>query len=205
MISGPSIRRRSALTSRPPSSASTPPDFADVSFNLFDLLNETTSSKEFGDAFGKALWKAVTAEKLGKQELRFGGESYSCASYRVLIPQSALEAYVNDYFDYLESTTSDNLQDVLADCGFPVEPTSSFARGFSAGYAIGAAASPFDSARENILNALDTLGDIELTAYVSGGYLCGVDWPVGRRVFQRHASFHPDRRKKSHRLFQPFL
>ena len=90
--------------------------------------------------------------------------------------KSALEAYVNDYFDYLESTTSDNLQDVLADCGFPVEPTSSFARGFSAGYAIGAAASPFDSARENILNALDTLGDIELTAYVSGGYLCGVDW-----------------------------
>ena len=151
-------------------------DFADVSFNLFDLLNETTSSKEFGDASGKALWKAVTAEKLGKQELRFGGESYSCASYRVLIPQSALEAYVNDYFDYLESTTSDNLQDALADCGFPVEPTSSFARGFSAGYAIGAAASPFDSARENILNALDTLGDIELTAYVSGGYLCGVDW-----------------------------
>lgn len=151
-------------------------DFADVSFNLFDLLNETTSSKEFGDASGKALWKAVTAEKLGKPELRFGGESYSCASYRVLIPQSALEAYVNDYFDYLESTTSDNLQDALADCGFPVEPTSSFARGFSAGYAIGAAASPFDSARENILNALDTLGDIELTAYVSGGYLCGVDW-----------------------------
>ena len=90
--------------------------------------------------------------------------------------KSALEAYVNDYFDYLESTTSDNLQDALADCGFPVEPTSSFARGFSAGYAIGAAASPFDSARENILNALDTLGDIELTAYVSGGYLCGVDW-----------------------------
>ena len=83
---------------------------------------------------------------------------------------------MNDYFDYLESTTSDNLQDALADCGFPVEPTSSFARGFSAGYAIGAAASPFDSARENILNALDTLGDIELTAYVSGGYLCGVDW-----------------------------
>ena len=155
-------------------------DFADVSFNLFDLLNETTSTKEFGDASGKALWNAVTAEKLGKQELHFGGESYSCASYRVLIPQSALEAYVNDYFDYLDSTTGDNLQNALADSGFPVEPTSSFARGFSAGYsagyAIAAAASPYDSARENILSALDTLGDIELTAYVSGGYLCGVDW-----------------------------
>ena len=151
-------------------------DYADVSFNFFDLLDEAAPSEEFGDASGKALWEAVTAEKSGKQELRIDGESYSCMSYRVLIPQTALEAYVNDYFAYLDSSSGDNLQSILADCGFPVEPTSSYARDDSDGYAVSAAASPFDSARENILNALDTLGDIELTAYVSGGYLCGVDW-----------------------------
>ena len=165
-------------------------DFADVSFNLFDLLKETTSSKEFGDASGKALWTAITAEKLGKQELHFGGESYSCVSYRVLIPQSALEDYVNDYFDYLDSTASDNLQNALADSGLPVEPTSSFAPGFSAGYSAGyaitAPASPFDGARENILNALDTLGDIDLTAYVSGGYLCGLDWSPADDDYSRN-------------------
>lgn len=151
-------------------------DYADVSFNFFDLLDEAAPSEEFGDASGKALWEAVTAEKTGKRELRIDGESYSCTSYRVLIPQTALEAYVNDYFAYLDSASGDNLQSILADCGFPVKPTSSYARDDSDGYAVSAAASPLNSARESILNALDTLGDIELTTYVSGGYLCGVDW-----------------------------
>ena len=161
-------------------------DYADVSFNFFDLLDEAAPSEEFGDASGKALWEAVTAEKLGKQELRIDGESYSCASYRVLIPQSALEAYVNDYFAYLDSASGDNLQSILADCGFPVEPTSSYARDDSDGYAVSAAASPLNSARESILNALDTLGDIELTTYVSGGYLCGVDWSPSDDAYSRN-------------------
>lgn len=161
-------------------------DYADVSFNFFDLLDEAAPSEEFGDASGKALWEAVTAEKSGKQELRIDGESYSCMSYRVLIPQAALEAYVNDYFAYLDSSSGDNLQSILADCGFPVEPTSSYARDDSDGYAVSAAASPLNSARESILNALDTLGDIELTAYVSGGYLCGVDWSPSDDAYSRN-------------------
>lgn len=161
-------------------------DYADVSFNFFDLLDEAAPSEEFGDASGKALWEAVTAEKTGKQELRIDGESYSCTSYRVLIPQTALEAYVNDYFAYLGSASGDNLQSILADCGFPVEPTSSYARDDSDGYAVSAAASPLNSARESILNALDTLGDIELTTYVSGGYLCGVDWSPSDDAYSRN-------------------
>lgn len=161
-------------------------DYADVSFNFFDLLDEAAPSEEFGDASGKALWEAVTAEKTGKQELRIDGESYSCTSYRVLIPQTALEAYVNDYFACLGSASGDNLQSILADCGFPVEPTSSYARDDSDGYAVSAAASPLNSARESILNALDTLGDIELTTYVSGGYLCGVDWSPSDDAYSRN-------------------
>lgn len=161
-------------------------DYADVSFNFFDLLDEAAPSEEFGDASGKALWEAVTAEKNGKQELRIDGESYSCTRYRVLIPQTALEAYVNDYFAYLDSASGDNLQSILADCGFPVEPPSSYARDDSDGYAVSAAASPLNSARESILNALDTLGDIELTTYVSGGYLCGVDWSPSDDAYSRN-------------------
>lgn len=161
-------------------------DYADVSFNFFDLLDEAAPSEEFGDASGKALWEAVTAEKTGKQELRIDGESYSCTRYRVLIPQTALEAYVNDYFAYLGSASGDNLQSILADCGFPVEPTASYARDDSDGYAVSAAASPLNSARESILNALDTLGDIELTTYVSGGYLCGVDWSPSDDAYSRN-------------------
>ena len=161
-------------------------DYADVSFNFFDLLDKAAPSEAFGNASGKALWEAVTAEKSGKQELQFGGETYTCTSYRVLIPQTALEAYVNDYFAYLDSVSSENLQNLLADSGFPVEPTSSYARDGSGGYASSSAASPLNSARESILNALDTLGDIELTAYVSGGYLCGVDWSPSDDAYSRN-------------------
>lgn len=149
-----------------------------ISFNLFDLVQVVQESaamtKETESALKdaqEALIKAIVVEKIGKSAVDVNGTSTECAAYSVLIPQDALEAYLDVAVDAAKGTDTEKLMlDVIMGLGLSEDDAEDIVDNMYLDD------SGMDDMKDAAEEVLDLLEDIELTAYVKGGYLMAVEY-----------------------------
>ena len=152
-------------------------DIENVSFNLFDFLERIYRKPEIDKKATQALIDAIEIEEAGEESMDINGKTMVCVRYDVLIPEDALR----DYVDALEDAT-DNLEldstilDFMRSIGVPEDEV-----GAMKGSVRDALSQSFD----DLSTVIRAVGDIELSAYVEGGYIMALMWEprvAGNRV-----------------------
>ena len=149
-------------------------EIEDFGFNIFDIIDSAEKISKDSvndkvlDSANKALVKAISVKKSGSETISVNDGSVKAAKYDVVIPQKALEAYVDSAAKYINFNKFTNgIADMLSDMGAP-------------DYAIDRITDSFDDIDLDDLTdeikdeILDELGDIELEVYVSDGYISAV-------------------------------
>ena len=146
-----------------------------LGFNIFDMaqlmmnMKPTEEILEAYAAAAKELSKAVEYEDKGSDKIKVNGSRISCDVYEMVIPQDALE----DYLDALEDPTEqyfdqiiDTYEELFRSAGMPEEEIQ---------YAMeGSEAMDAKEILANLKDGLDEIGDIELELYLNGGYVMAV-------------------------------
>lgn len=149
-------------------------EFEDFGFNIFDIIDsaekiskDSINSKAL-DSAGKALVKAISVKKAGSETISVNDGSVKAAKYDVVIPQKALEAYVDSAVKCINfEKYSDGIVDMLSDMGIPEDYIDDITDAFDD--------LDTDDLADDIKDEfLDELGDIELEVYISGGYISSV-------------------------------
>ncbi|MBQ1280699.1 MAG: zinc ribbon domain-containing protein [Oscillospiraceae bacterium] len=157
-----------------------------LGFNIFDMIEEfgatmeeNADDKEMTEAFEKAtkeFYKELEFEKVGKDEVDINGYDVNCTEYSVVIPQEALEDYVEAIFDIMDdymaaADMTDAAFDMMDSLGVPQEAMAEAQAG--AAY-VGDV--DFGEAFDMIRPAFDFIGDLEFTVYAKSGYLMGIEY-----------------------------
>lgn len=146
----------------------------DLSFNIFDLADLAAPAGENKEAekavkeANKALIAAIEVKKTGSETMDINGKSTKTTAYHVVIPQDAME----DYVDAMEGILSevdymDTYEEILKATGMPKEIINEVMAEMKDVDIYGELA-------DSIKDALDELGDVELDVYLSGGYVSAV-------------------------------
>lgn len=147
-----------------------------ISFNLFDLAEETAPSQQpkemeqkLKDA-AKKLEAAIKVEKAGKKTVEVNGNSVNAAKYLVTIPEQAMEDYIDALSDAMAMVDSQ-------------EQSRKFLRGIgldedSIGYLLPdmSGMDPYGETFDTLKQVLQEMGDLELEVYLDGGYVCAVEY-----------------------------
>ena len=152
-------------------------DAENVSFNLFDLVDIVTSSmekqleaKESLKEANKALSDTITVKKQGSETLDINGTEQKTTSYRVTIPQEAMEDYADAVIEVMESVDYVELyEEIFRAAGMSETDIRSFL------YAL-ESADPYGEMRTELKDFLDELGDVELDVCLFDGYVAAVRW-----------------------------
>ena len=157
-----------------------------LGFNFFDMIEEfgatmeeNADDKEMTEAFEKAtkeFYKALEFEKVGKDEVDINGYDVNCTEYSVVIPQEALEDYVEAIFDIMDdymaaADMTDAAFDMMDSLGVQQEDMAE-----AQAYAAYAGDVDFGEAFDMIRPAFDFIGDLEFTVYAKSGYLMGIEY-----------------------------
>lgn len=144
----------------------------DLSFNIFDLIDQVKKAsaltKEQEKALEKAssaLVKAIEVEKDGKKDIKVNGKKISCALYTVVIPQDAMEDYLDTVEDVVKDMDTEATLDILEDAGFPVKDMG-----------ISMDNDAMLDVIDQMMDLVDELGDVELTVGINGGYVVYMVW-----------------------------
>jgi len=151
-------------------------DMKDVSFNLFDLVDmalerfdQEKLERDFKQA-NKALWEQAKVKKTGAKTLSVNGTETKTAAYQVIIPQEALEQYV----DSLETVLSainyyDLYEEMFQAIGMPRDEIEDFLNELED-------LDVYSELADSLRDAIDELGDVELEVCLSGGYISAVQY-----------------------------
>ena len=152
-----------------------------ISFNIFDIyelftpdLKENEESAKLMKDAGKALVEAIEVEKTGKGAVDVNGSSVKCATYHVIIPQDAMEDYV-DVLEDVVSSSADTYLDALVDA---VEE-SGLVDDYEIDYFKESLSDVDDGVKEAadvMKEVLDVIGDLELDAHISDGKIMAVTY-----------------------------
>lgn len=147
-------------------------ELADLSFNLFELYNDYLKAEPLDPSVSKDLFDALEVERQGSGKIRVNGNSLSCTEYLVAIPTDALADYLDAFNStYMQSRSPERLRGMLRSMGLHEDMIENAVSGSeNSDYAEFTDMSPLISG----LREMDT--DLELTVYVSGGYVVGVDY-----------------------------
>lgn len=147
-----------------------------LSFNIFDLIdqfapegqNEETE-KAMREA-NKALLKAIEVEKNGSETIEVNGKDTKTTAYHVVVPQDAMEDYVDAMEDTMKTVDYVQLyEDILDSMGAPkdiIDKIMYEAEGTDI----------YGKLADSYKDALDEIGDLELDVYLSGGYISAVTY-----------------------------
>lgn len=146
-----------------------------VKFNFFEIMDlirtrveedQTEAAQILKDATTK-LVKSVQVEKEGKRNVRVNGISTKCTGYTVIIPQRALEDWLDAVEEYSGGVDySDILEEAFEAMNLPGDIVDELVRELE-GYTGGADLS-------DLIDLVDEIGDVELEVYVSGGKVAAV-------------------------------
>jgi hypothetical protein len=146
----------------------------DISFNLFDLMDiilKATPGEENEKAVkeaNKALKAALEVKKTGAKTMDIHGKSTKTTAYHVVIPQDALEDYVDAMEDILSSVDYVSMYEELFQAmGVPGDEIDDLLADLEDVYVYGDLA-------DAVKYFLDELGDVEVDVYLSGGYVSAV-------------------------------
>lgn len=152
-------------------------DVKKIGFNIFDLMEKAAPSEEdtkemekiMADA-RKALLDAVEVEKTGKQNVDVNGKSTDAVLYHVVIPKDAMKDYVNALEDAMKLVdTADMLEEIFLSVGLDKAAVKDIMSQMNTTDVYGELAG-------QLKQAVKTIGDVELDVYVSGGYVCAVEY-----------------------------
>lgn len=156
-----------------------------ISFNIFDLVEkiapegrEEEMEKAMKEA-GKALLDAAEVKKTGSSTIDVNGSSTRATAYHVVIPQDALEDYVDALEDVMKTVDYIDLyRDILLDMGLPRDAVEDMMSRMGDTDIYGEMA-------DSLKDALDEIGDVELDVCLSGGYVSAVTYEdkiMGARI-----------------------
>ncbi|MCI8913747.1 MAG: zinc ribbon domain-containing protein [Lawsonibacter sp.] len=142
---------------------------AEISFNLFELMEpflvqsgETEARLQSARA---ALWKDVVVKKEGSSTQSINGTQTKTTLYRVTIPHSALERYVDDVADTMTVVgVMEGYRTMLESLGVAQPEIDSLMEELDI----------YGELAEQVKEILEELGDLELKVGVSGGYVAVV-------------------------------
>lgn len=145
-------------------------ELEDLSFNLFDLIDIATPTPEAQaemeqamEQAGKALLEAMEVEKAGSETIDVNGRNVDADVYELLIPQDAMEDYADAVMDTMQTVDYVEVyEELLQAMGMPRDQIDAI---------MSTMGNPYREISEGVGSLLDELGDLELTAYVSDGYL----------------------------------
>lgn len=147
----------------------------DIGFNLFDLMEQSVSGGQDEDAkqaagkAGKRLAQAVEVEKNGRKEITVNGKSVNAAAYRVVVPQEAMEEYMDAVEDIVKlADGQESMRQLLRAIGLGedvIDEITSDAVGGS-----------YDEVFDALGQMFQAMGDLELDVYLDGGYVCAVEY-----------------------------
>lgn len=146
-------------------------NLGDLRFNLFDLL-EAFQPAEPDRAAALALIKEIEVKGTGKSTVTVNGKGLKCQGYRAIIPQDALETYLDTLEEACEARDSRGLQavsDVLRSAGLAGDRLSALERELR---------HSLDSASRirALKDALGDTGDVEADIFLHDGYVAAVKW-----------------------------
>jgi len=144
----------------------------DLSFDIFDLIDKieeasalTKDQEKSLEKAQAALLKAIEVEKDGKKDIKVNGKKISCQLYTVVIPQDAMEDYLDVLEDVIKDMDAEAVLDILEEAGFPVDDMGISVDNDAALDMI-----------DELVDLVDELGDVELTVGINGGYVVHVVW-----------------------------
>lgn len=147
-------------------------ELGNLSFNVFQLYNDYLKAEPLDPDVTKDFLAAIEVERQGSGKVRVNGNSLSCAEYLVSVPSDAIADYMEAVYDaYTQAADPDHLRSMYLDMGLSEETADKAVSGTESRYDQNSAdmQSLLDGLRE-----LDT--DLELTVYVSGSYVVGIDY-----------------------------
>lgn len=160
-------------------------DVSSIGFNLFDLAEETVSGQqpeemeqELKEA-AKRLADAIKVEKGGKKTIEVNGNSVDAAAYLVIIPQEAMEDYIDALSDAMALVDSqEQSRKFLRGIGLDEDMIGDILPDMSG-------MDPYGEVFDALKRALREMGDVELEVYLDGGYVCAMEYSTeqnGSRV-----------------------
>lgn len=148
----------------------------DIGFNLFDLVEQGVSGGQDEDAkqaareAGKRLAQAVEVEKNGRKEITVNGKSVNAAGYRVVIPQEAMEEYMDAMEDIVKlADGQEGMRQLLQAIGLGEDVIDEIT-------SEAAAETSYDEVFDALGQMFQAMGDLELDVYLDGGYVCAVEY-----------------------------
>lgn len=151
-------------------------DVSSISFNLFDLAEQTAPSQQSEEMERKLaeatarLGGAIEVEKAGKKTIDVNGTSVNAAAYLVTIPEEAMEEYADALSDAMAQMDSqEQSRKFLRAIGLDEDTINSMMPDMTGVDAYGEV---FDALKE----MLRAMGDLELEVYLDGGYVCAVEY-----------------------------
>lgn len=151
-------------------------DIEDISFNLFDLVDSAapeSRAKEMEQAIKEAnrdFWEAVRVEKAGKKALDINGTSVNAQAFRVVIPKKAMKNYVDGMADAISAVNYVELYREM------LEATGMSQRDIDTVMEQMEDVDLYDELADSLKDAVDVLGDVRLSVYVSEGLICAVSY-----------------------------
>lgn len=152
-------------------------ELGQIGFNLFDLVDKMTltdsQTEEMQQAIedaNKQLLKEMDVEKDGKDKIEVNGEDVNAVHYRVTISEDAIREYLDALEDAMGTVdTREKVRDVLEAMGFDKSRVNDMLDEMGDMDVYGQA---FDTLKQGVKE----LGDLELDAYVHGGYVVAAEW-----------------------------
>ena len=147
-----------------------PEEVTSISFNIFDTLDAFTQTVEVDEEAVSELVEAIEVEKTDKKAVEVNGHSVECASYHVVIPKSAMKAYINAIEKaYGARKLDEAVIDLMTSFGIPDSELEYIRDDLEDAFS---GEEMFEALRQ----ALSEIGDIEMNVYVNGGYVMAAEW-----------------------------
>ncbi|MGN0968108.1 MAG: hypothetical protein ACI4O3_02470 [Oscillospiraceae bacterium] len=153
-------------------------DLDELSFNIFDVAEkleqlgkpDADTEKAVKKAM-KELVAAIEVEKLGAETIDVNDYSTACTAYSVVIPQDAMESFLDQIEDTVrDADHMDAYRELLASFGIPEDMLDEMMA------ELDDAGDYSKEVFDVIGDALDVLGDVELKVYIKNGYVMAVTY-----------------------------
>ena len=146
-------------------------NLGDLRFNLFDLL-EAFQPVEPDSAAVIALVNEIDVKKTGKSTVTVNGKGLKCQGYRAVIPQDALETYLDVLEEACEAQNRrgrEAVMDILRSADLAENHLSALEQELL---------NSLDSASRirALKDALQDTGDVEVDIFLHEGYVAAVKW-----------------------------
>lgn len=149
-------------------------EMEDVSFNMFDLvdmiLERMDQEKLESDMkkAGRSLWDQAKVKKTGAKTLNIHGALIKTTAYQVVIPEEALNQYVDDMETALSALNYHDLyEEMFRTMGMPLDEVEDFLDALED-------MDVYGELTDGLRDVIDALGDVELEVCLSDGYVSGV-------------------------------